>query len=216
MPMPFPQYANIKDNYCCSYLGNAPEYVLALNLLKPQIEEQLPGLRFWISCCSSFKYLIENKDVVFSGDFKKEQFAYVREVRNDSNYHSIIKLIEESDLHIHPIKVNKKTTKGTCLICPEGISPTKPMTNINYFKEKALKEGYHPMVLGSDIHYSLNLDLRPKGEEKIKHISEASWIIGVENEYTLLGATKGIRTTLVKTGIGHTLFKRLVPDIELV
>lgn len=217
MPIHFPHYVQIKDKYCCYYLGNSPEYVVALRLLKPQIEEQLPGLKLCIGCLECFKYLLEDeKDVTFN--VNKKEFAYVREIRNNSLKHSILSLMEESNLKINPVsKINSKKG-GLCLICPEGIEPTKPMTqsDIATWKEKAIQLGYAPIVVGSDVHHSLSISIRPNGNEKFKYLEEANWLIGVENEYILLGATKGIKTTLIKTGIGHTLFKQLAPGIEVV
>ncbi len=156
------------------------------------------------------------KDVVFSVD--KKDFAYVREIRNNSSKHSILSLMEESDLKINPTSKTSLKKGGLCLICPEGIEPTKSMSqkDVDVWKTKATQSGYAPIVVGSDIHYSIPISIRPSGSEKFKYLQEANWVIGVENEYILLGATKGIKTTLIKTGIGHTLFKQLAPGIEVV
>lgn len=219
MLMPFPQYVRVKDNYCCLYLGDAAEYVVGLKLLKPQIEEQLPGLRFWIGCNDNFNYLFENHDeVVFSNEFDKTRFAYVREMRNDSTTHPLIKLMDESNLKIKPVCKIKEKKVGQCLICPEGISPTKSLKHLEVeeLKEKAIKKGYSPIVLGSDIHHCLEIKNRPCGRDKNTYIEGSSWIIGVENEYVLMGAVKGVKTTLIKTGVGHSLFKQLSPETEVV
>lgn len=220
MAIPFSVYATIKDHYCCWYLGNSPEYVIALKLLKPQIQKQLP-IHFWIACPDNFQYLLENENnVILSSQMKemRHKISYIRELRNDFSKHSILTLIKESNLDINPIKTHiEKHDKGLCIICPEGIPPVKSMTQKMVEKAiyKAKVSGYSPLVLGSDIHHSLDILIRPLGKDKFSYIENACWIIGVENEYTLLGATNGIKTSLVNTGIGGELFKLFVPFIDV-
>lgn len=191
------------------YLGDSLEYVVSLKLLRPQIEAQLPGIKVWISCQDEYLYLLEDElNIVSYTELEKckSNFAYIREIRNDCTKHSILKLMEESNLKISPIAKNSKKS-GMCLICPEGIQPVKSLM--------PSKIPNQAIIVGSDIHYSLDIKIRPKGKDKLKYIEEASWIIGVENEYLFLGAAKGIKTTLLKTGIGDKLFKEMFPDSEI-
>jgi hypothetical protein len=217
MPMPFPQYVKIKDKYCCCYLGNSPEYVVALRILKDQIESQLPGLSFWIACKNEFTYLAEC-NVVGLNEFKQEDFAYVREIRNNNSTHSILDIIDESNIRINPIKTQTQEVSKLCLICPEGIYPTKSLNSleIKSLTNEAVNKGYSPLVVGSDIHSTEDIKIRPKGKEKEQYINSVGWIIAVENEYLFLGAEKGIKTRLIKSGVGTNLIKRLFPLIEVV
>ncbi len=223
MPMPFPHYVQIKDNYCCLYLGNAPEYVVALRLLKPQVEKQLPGLKFWIGCRDEFKYLLagESQTILLSEiENRKNEFAYIREIRNNKSSHSVLDLMVQSEIQIEPV-INEVASNlpKICLICPEGIDPTKSMSkaSIGIATSEVSKRGYTPVVVGSDIHYSVDdIKLRPKGDDKIEYINSAGWVIGVENEYLFLGASKGLKTTLVKSGVGTSLLKQLFPHAEIV
>lgn len=222
MPISFHQYTKSKDNYCCCYLGNSPEYIVLLKLLKPQIEKQLPGLNFWITCRDEFKYLLNNESNTLTlKDFDnyKQNFSYVRELRNNHKSHSVYDLMIESDLKVNSVCDTVSGEKSKlCLVCPEGIEPTKSLKeeSLKLLVNKVTAMGYTPIVLGSDIHYSLNIKIRPKESEKLKYIENAGFVIGVENEYLVLSAIKGIKTTLIKSGVGENLFKSLFPLIEVV
>lgn len=221
MPIPFPHYACIKDHYCCFYVGSAPEYVVILRLLRPQIEFQMPGLKLHIGCRDEFRFLLDgDSNCVFSSEIEKKkiEYAYIRELRNDNFKHTLLSFMEESGLKISPISLESTTNKGLCLICPEGINPTKAINaiSIEMATQKVKNLGYSPLVLGSDINASLDLKIRPSGKDKLSYIKEASWVLGVENEYTYLAASQGIRTTLVATGVGTNLFKQLFPKAEII
>ncbi len=220
MAIAFTNYIHIKDNYCCFYLGNAAEYVVLLKLLRSQIEEQLPGLNFYIGCRDEFAYLLTDvgKTILLSQlHNRKGEFAYIRELANHANYHAIQKFMEESDLDIKPLSTSTSKEKGLCLICPEGMFPTQPLTETQVISltDLAKQEGYIPMILGSDVNYSLNIKLRPSGDKKMEYINEAKWVIGVENEYLVLAAYSGVRTTLVPTGRGEVLYRKMFPSISV-
>lgn len=211
MGVSFPQYVRVKDKYCCHYLGDSPEYVALLGMLKPQIEQQLPGLELYVYCNKNLHYLL--KDV--PEDFKESDYAYVRKIYNNHNKHSLLTLMEESGLDIKPVNTAVTKSRGLCLVCPEGIFPTKSI-DPEPLVAKAKAEGYVPVVLGSDVHYSLNINVRPSGKEKLNYVSEATWVIGVENEYLVLAAEKGIRTTFVGGGVGWALYSKLFPNMEKI
>lgn len=215
----FPHHVSIKDKYCCFYLGDAPEYVVALRLLKPQIEKKFPELKFYIGCKSGFKYLLEGvSNVVYADNPSKlkNDFAHIREIRNDHQKHSVLEFIEES-ITIEPICTSVDSNKGLCLICPEGLPPTRPMQVIDHWSNQIAAVGYAPLVLGSDVHTTLsNIKVRPSGDQKMNYIKEAAWVIGVENEYTMLAASQGKKVTLVDTGVGKSLFKKMFPKIQIV
>lgn len=221
--MNFPQYVKVKDKYCCFYLGESPEYVVALKLLKPQIEKKFPKINFYIGCREEFKYLLDGEKAVFGPDpYKfKDEFAHIREIRNDHQKHSVLNFVEESII-IEPIFSDRPTTsKGLCIICPEGVPPAPSLITKSKFKFnwewEVGKEGYAGIVLGSDIHATISdIKLRPSGEQKINYIREATWVMGVENEYTMLAAAMGKKVTLMKTGVGKELYKKMFPKIEIM
>jgi hypothetical protein len=219
MSCAFPQYAKIKDNYCCLYLGNNAEYVVQLKILRPSIEKQLPGLKLYIACRDSLFYLLENEPRVIRSsevDSFKHKFAYVREIVF-KNSHPILDFMEESNLEIESIQ-SKNLSSGIGLICPEGLMPTKPLTenNVEYLKTWVKQQGFSPVVVGSDIHATLNIDYRPCGKEKIDQINEASMVVGVENEYLFLAGSLGKATVLVPTGLGTNLYKKLFPKNKIM
>lgn len=222
MPMSFQKYFKIKDNYCCCYLGNSPEYVLFLKLLKPQIEKELAGLNFWIACRDEFTYLLDDEPNTLSLtelSNRKNDFSYVRELRNNNKSHSILNLMNESKLPIRPIQEKIIENKSKlCLVCPESIEPTKSLNEhqLKTILNNVSSSGYSSIVLGSDIHYSLDIKIRPKNKDKFNYVENVGCIVGVENEYLVLGAVKGIRTKLINSGNGSVLFKSLFPFVEVI
>lgn len=219
MSFAFPQYVKIKDNYCCCYLGNTAEYIVQLKLLRPHIEKQLPGLHVYIACKDNFYYLIEDEPrTVRSSEMKdlKHLFAYVRNI-SFVKAHPILSFIQESQLEI-PVIATPTITKGTALICPEGILPTQSLTlkNVEMLKQKVKSLGYDPIVIGSDIHATLLIDLRPYGKEKLEYIKSAAMVIGVENEYLFLAGGMGKDTTLIPTGLGAELYKKMFPENKIL
>jgi hypothetical protein len=214
----FPQHVQVKDKYCCFYLGDSPEYVVTLRLLKPQIEQSYPCMKFYIGCRERFKYLLFGEcQTIFAEDIAsiKDQFAHVRELRNDHSKHAVQEFIEES-LTIKPIQEKVEIKRGVCLICPEGIPPVKPLKDVDTWRRISSQSGYVPIILGSDIHTTLTgISIRPSGEDKLNYIREAAWVVGVENEYTLLAAAEGKRTTMV-SGLGFPLYKKMFPRIEVI
>lgn len=221
MGIAFPQYVSVKDKYCCLYLGDSPEYVLALKLVRPQINKHFPQIKFFISCKDDLMYLLEGENYIVSFTElteRRSDFSYIREIRNSYDKHSILEFIEES-FELQPVCKNIEDKKGVCLICPEGLPPVKPMSieTIEKLKKKALSEGNIPMVLGSDIHNTLsNIKLRPNKKDKFGYISEAKTVIGVENEYTILAASQGKKVYLDRNGLGVTLYRKMFPKIELI
>lgn len=218
MSISYPEYIKIKDNYCCSYLGNTAEYVVQMKLLRPHIEKQLPGVRLYLACRDSFYYLLQDEPrSIRVSEIKelKSLFAYVRNLTFE-NKHPVLSFMEESKLEIPKI-ATPTIMPGLALICPEGISPTASLkqNDIEILKQHAKRLGHTPIVVGSDIHYSLKINLRPYGEEKLKYIQECSMVLGVENEYLFLAAGMGKDTMLVPTGLGTELYKKMFPDNKI-
>lgn len=221
MGISFPQYVGVKNKYCCAYLGDSPDYVISLKLIKPQIEKHFPEIQFFISCKDNLMYLLEGESQIISIsdlNHKKSEFSYIRDVRNDFKQHSILEFIEESFM-LEAICETSNFEKGICLICPEGVPPVKPLTyeQIENYKKKLQKEGNVVLILGSDVHSTLSdIKIRPIGHEKFTYISEAKLVIGVENEYTMLAASQGKRVLLDGSGLGVRLYKNMFPKIELI
>ena len=143
-------------------------------------------------------------------DFK-HLFAHIRNIVCE-NTHPILNFIQESKLEI-PIISKPIAKSGLALICPEGINPTQSLKqkDIEILKQKAFQYGHVPIVLGSDIHATLPISLRPQNKEKLKYLTEAAMVFGVENEYLFLGGAMGKDTVLIPTGLGTELYKKMFP-----
>jgi hypothetical protein len=215
MSIAYPEYVKIKDNYCCCYLGNTAEYVVQLKLLRPYIEKQLPGIRLYLACRDSFFYLLadEPRSLRTSemAEFK-HLFAYIREL-TFKDKHPVLEFMEESQLEIPAIAQPVAKQGGMALICPEGMQPTKCLTSeqLAAVTKHVEKMGYKPVVLGSDTHSVMKIGLRPSGDNKLEYVRMASLVVGVENEYLFLAASRATDTVLVPTGIGTELYKKMFP-----
>jgi hypothetical protein len=184
-----PQYALIKDKICMSYFGNCNEYLIQLKLLRPFMLQKFPGIEIYLSCKDEVFHLLEEKTIKRS-DFKKENFAFTYEIKCNMIEHPIEKLMEESEIEILPIKQKRELNK-TFSIFPDGVLPTKSLTDnqIKEIKKMAINKGYV--------------------EDK-----NGDWIIGVENEFLFNVGEK--KASLIPTGLGTNLFKKMFFDCEIL
>jgi hypothetical protein len=197
----FPKYVNIKDNYCVCYFGPADEYLLQLSLLKPVIESQFGDINLFIGCrdekidklnCDSVLKLSELK-------LKRLDFGHIREIKYNGLTHPVEDFVNESNMqNIVVCNELKKQHTTKCVIVSKGNYPTVSLDSkkIETLKRMAASEGYSPEVDGD--------------------ISEAGLVMGVESYDLFLAASQGIKTRLVKTGIGHNLFKKMFPKGDLM
>jgi hypothetical protein len=200
-------------------LGNNAEYLVQLKLLRPAIEQQLSGIKLYLCCRDSLYYLLDDSPNTLPESelyHFKNRFAYIRELTIKQK-HPVLEFMEESELTIPQLGIGV-FKKGLALICPEGLLPTKSLTaaQVNKLKDLVVKEGYSPLVIGSDIHAVLPLSLRPKGKEKLSYLQEASYVVGVENEYLFLAGSLGKDTGLVPTGLGTELYKKMFPQNKVL
>lgn len=166
--------------------------------LLESIEKELPEINIFLYC--KFEHLKKyfNTNRIIIDQFDKRQFAYIHNLKCNMIDHPVEKLINESNItlkYLNPPKISIKTKR--CLISPKAMLPAKSLTNNNIedAKRLALLNGFDPVV-GTNIE-------------------GASWVIAPENESLFLAATKGIKTTLVPTGIGTNFYKRIFPDGEI-
>lgn len=192
------RYVKIKDHYCLIYFGSSVEYLVQLRLLRPILEKKFPDLNIYI-CCKD-----ENIDIL--GDEKsltmsklksaRNQFAHAYEFLTGNQVHPIEELLDECDINECVIDVPQVESTIKCVIVPVGSYPTKSLTKpqISKLKDMVVTEGYK---IGEGLE-------------------EAGWVIGVESEELFEAAGKGIKTTLVKTGTGHNLYKKMFPQGEVI
>jgi hypothetical protein len=170
--------------------------------LRPAIEQELPGIQIWICCPDRLSYLVEKEDRIILAsalDANKKEFAHIRQLRGDHVNHPIWNLLEESQLvlpDLRPPQINRD--RKICAIWPSGNSPTK---SLNGQQIESL------MRLARDKGYSTTIEGNP---------DECGWIIGVENETLFRAGVKGIRTSLVPTGVGARLYQKMFPCGEVL
>lgn len=203
MALTIPHYAKIKDNYCIAYFGYNNEYLIQLKLLRPIIEKELPGIKVYLACKKDSMYLLQNEERILDRetliDTKYNQFAYVREINCDMLLHPIEELLQESDLPCGPIHIETKITNGRkCVLLTNGILPTKSLTS------EKIKSAIH-FIQTKGFNVILNED-----------ISDADWVVGVENEKLYQSAALGKKTTLIPTGLGTNIFKNMFPNSEIL
>jgi len=112
--------------------------------------------------------------------------------------HPVLELVEESNLtleHLKPPKIEKLNLK--CAICPKGNAPTQSIdgSKVEKLKKMVTLQGYTAVLDDAE---------------------NAGWVIGVENEQLFNAATKGVRTTLIPTGLGTDLYKKMFPSAEIM
>ena len=195
MTLPFHQYVKVKDRYCIYYVGPCSEYLLLLSYIRPAIEAELPGIQIYL--CGADHQLPEGNRIfgISELDAKRNEMAYVRELTCDLVSHPIENLLKESSLTLkHWTPPVKKSSMGNkYVICPQSMIPTKPLTNEQIEKIKKTTNA------------QVDNDIEGK-----------DWVISVENEQLFKAAMKGIRTTLVPTGLGTNLYKKLFPHGEIM
>jgi hypothetical protein len=218
MSVAFTHYVGINRHCCLAYYGMLPEYVTVLRMLRPQIEQQLPDVRIFISCCDEFLYLLagEERTVPFSqmAD-RRNEFAYIREVTAGlDGAHPLVSLMRESGLTYRPTPITPRT--GPCLICPDSGNPDRCYRQADRLRSLVRGRGLHPLVVAGDVHTACqNPDLRPSGADKYSVIDSAAWVVGTENEYTYEAIARGIPTSLLDTGGTNDLFRFVCPAGEI-
>jgi hypothetical protein len=196
----FSQYAKIKNNYCLCYFGHSDEYLVQLRLLKPVLESHFADLNLCFGCKDDKSHLLHGCEPILKVSeikMKRHNFAHIRELRFNST-HPIEDLLVESGVTNFAIRnsVIPKTT-NLCVIVKDGAYPTKPIERdlLKRLKSWVSSQGYH-LEVGHDI-------------------TNASWVVGVESVPLFEAAAKGIRTTLVPTGVGTRLYKHMFPKFEV-
>lgn len=195
------KYSKIKDNYCICYFGNCHEYLVQINLLQSAIVRRFPELHIYISCRDEYVNLLQGSNIIPISLLKsqKENFAYVKEIRFDnSEHHPVEKFMKDSD--VHDLCVNNKLNEEytvKCVLITKGVYPTKSLMHDQMLKaeRRIIDEGYEMDINGC--------------------VDNAGWVIGVESADLYKSGAQGIRTTLIPTGIGTNLYKKMFPVGEI-
>lgn len=195
-------YSKIKDKYCITYLGSCDEYLIQLKLLRPLLEAKYPGLEIYIcSKNNSYDLIADEPKTLKYSDLKEHQnqFAYVRNISYEEYAHPIESLLTECGLVRYSITNCNKDLTNLCGIYSQGIYPTKSL-NTDQIKKLCRyisDRGFVPVVDKPDL-------------------TGIGWAIGVENQFMFLAGAKGLKTTLISTGLGTNLFKTMFPSAEIL
>ena len=190
-------YVQIKNKIVIGYYGNAHEYLVQLKLVRPFIEAKFPGLEIYLTCRDEAFGLLQDEPRVLPNSklmSSKQEFGFIKNIVCNMQVHPVLQLMSESHIPIEPVPVIKKLLPKTCIICPQGVFPTKYLSNkeIQLLEKEANSEGYQ--VISGDVS------------------DEVGWVIGPENEQVFRAAAQGIKTTLVESGLGTELYQKLFPD----
>lgn len=164
------------------------------------MEKTFPGVKVYLACRDDCMYLLSEEDRILSKTELKDNkhlFGYVRELLCDMQSHPVESFMLESDIPCGPI-CEKSNCYGDCVLLTNGVIPVKPLNGeqikkaINYIR----KNGYEPQINGD--------------------INRAGWVVGVESEQLYLAAALGKRVSLIPTGFGEKLFKKMFPQNEII
>lgn len=195
MSVSYKRYLEIKNKYCIAYFGVFNEFIFQLIHLIPILEEQFPELDLYIACKNE---LISNSDKLIPlSKLKKHEYAVYHELKFNNIDHPIENWINESNIKIHPKKNVPEIACGRCIIVSENLPPVKSLT-----KEEVLKIEKYVKTQGFVIvpNETANVD----------------WVIGVESEMLCKTANKGIKTTLIPSGLGTNFLKKIYPSLEVL
>jgi len=207
MPVSLPNYVKIKDNYCISYYGQNKEYLVQLSLLRPIIESTFKGIQIYISCEDSSLYLLEGESKILSKnetDTYRNNFAYIREIKSNLDKHPIESIMEESGLPCGPINfVKKERSTSKCALFTNGSSHTRKLSGKQITK-----------IIESIEQNNYSIEINPLRYKSF--VNDFDLVVGVENEYVYKAASCGVETTLIATGNGEDLFRKMFPKSQII
>lgn len=197
----YAEYAKIKDHYCICYFGYSDEYLVQIRLLKGVMEREFDGLNIYFGCKDDKTHLLEGCPKILKiSEIKmnRRAFAHIRELRFNGEVHPVEELLVSSGIKNFAITTEARTPTTKCVIITSGNYPTKPLDQkqIQILEQTAKSEGFSPVIDGD--------------------CADAGWVIGVESIPLFEAAGRGIKTSLVPTGIGTRLYKLMFPSGDVL
>jgi hypothetical protein len=196
--IPFPEYARIKNNYCLAYFGYSNEYLVQMRQIRPLLERRFPGLSIHLCGKDDFVHLLGRDRVVKLSEIKirKKDFAHICELSYAAR-HPVEQLLEDSGITDWTVCREVAETTSLAVIVTKGFHPTKSLEQrtIDHLARIAGSSGYDVQIGGD--------------------ASTAGWVLGVESVDVFEAAGAGRKTTLVPTGAGIQLYKRMFPLGEI-
>lgn len=196
----YAQYSKVKDNYCICYFGHADEYLIQLKLLKDVMKTNFQGLNIYFGCRDEKVHLLCDCSVLKITQIKarKADFAHIKELKADGQSHPVEDLLLGSGVTNMFITDKQESETTKCIIVTKGVFPTG---NLGENQIKSLE------TMAKDQGYCVSIDE--------KNVEGAGWVIGVESPQLFEAAGRGVRTTLVPTGVGTRLYKNMFPNGEV-
>ena len=180
------------------YFGPSKEYLVQLRLLRPILEKKFVDLNIHFCCKDDdINLLGKEKTLTMSQlSVKRNKFAHVYEFFTNNQVHPIEEMLKECEITEYETNTPDIEQSNKCVIVSEGNYPTKNLNKaqINKLKNKATASGY----------------------EVGEGLEGAGWVIGVESTELFEAAGKGIKTTLVETGVGTNLYEKMFPKGETI
>lgn len=192
-----PTYATVKDKYCIAYFGNNHDYLVQLRLLRPFMEKTYPGIQVYIAYRDDTPgHIFHNTERTLTRSQLQEtrhEFAYVRELTCNMISHPVEDFMDESNIPCGPVPVGQTFATNVCVLVTTGMLPTRSLSRseIEDIKTMVQSEGCIVQVDGD--------------------INQAQFVIGVENEKLFEAGARGCMVSLIPTGNGENLFKRMYP-----
>lgn len=167
------------------------------------MEAKFPGVKVFLACKDSYLYLLQGEQrIVGEAQLKanKNEYAYIRELTCDMKSHPVEAFMNESEIPCGPI-IEKlhENYHSPVLIFSEALSPTRSLTPAQVEKVVEFTKGK-----GGNL-----VKINPKNN------FDGRWAIGVECEELFRAGAMGLRVTLIPTGFGENLFKKMFPSGEI-
>jgi hypothetical protein len=199
MYIPLKQFVASRNKYCFAYFGQSNDYILLLKTLRPFMESAFKGTQIYIACSDESYYLLQDEPrVVKKSSFNKGDYCYVDNFNCDFNSHPVERIMSESKLEIPVIRRSPKDHGNTVYLYTKGILPTKSLSDKQTESIVRIYKSNGKVCL---------VDQKHDGK---------SQICSVESEIFVTCALAGIDCTLVETGTGKNLLKRMFPDMRTI
>ena len=164
------------------------------------MEAAFPGVKVYLACREDSAYLLKNEERIITKEELKESkhlFGYVRELLCDMQSNPVEEFMNESSIPYGPLRDQQISANRDCVLLTNGIQPVSSLTGnqIKAVIEHIRSKGVEPVLNAKDNHYG--------------------WWVGVECEQLYEAAAAGKDITLIPTGFGENMFKKMFPGIKI-
>lgn len=165
------------------------------------MEQTFPGVQVYIACREDSTYVLRGEERILTKNELKDSrhlFGYVRELLCDMQSNPVEEFMKESDIPCGPVKETPRGSSGRCVLVTNGVLPVKSLTGDQ---------------IKAAIQYIRGQGCEPDLNDTIDN---AAWVVGVESESLYQAAANGLRVTLIPTGFGKNLFKKMFPTGQIL